>query len=100
MQPEDDAAEGFSPLGPLLWELALRGSRDALLPEIGGQSAYRIAPGADLERLNLWRAHAGRCGGTPEGADHNLRDHGDQWPGFDRERAMRACSMRCTCRPG
>ena len=31
-----------------LWQLALRGSRDALLPEIAGAAAYRVAPGVNL----------------------------------------------------
>jgi len=92
LAPHDPARPGpeahrYAPLGPLLWELALRGARDALLPEIGGVAAYRVAPGADLSRLEL--------GGTLAAAVQrlarqttNLREIAG-WPGFDRERAMR-----------
>ncbi len=80
-------AEEHAPLGPLLWELALRGSREDLLPEIAGQAAYRIAPGVDLRGLQL--------GGSLAAAVYrlarqttNLREICD-WPGFDRARAMR-----------
>ena len=37
--------DAYAPLGPLLWELAMRGARDELLPEISGMAAYRISPG-------------------------------------------------------
>jgi hypothetical protein len=75
------------PLSPLLWELALRGSRGELLPEIGGNAAYRIVPGVDLGTLPLTgtmssavqRLQRQTCG---------LREIAG-WPGFDRERAMR-----------
>ncbi len=45
--------EHYSALGPVLWELALRGSRGELLPEIAGQAAYRISPGLNLRLLDL-----------------------------------------------
>jgi len=82
----DHAAE-LSPLGPLLWELALRGSRDALLPELAGTVAYRIAPGANLDGLAL-------SGSLLEATTKLRRDTTAlrtmaQWPGFDRERAQR-----------
>lgn len=84
---DDPQAPHRAPLGPLLWELALRGSRDTLLPEIAGNAAYRIPPGVELEVPGL--------GGTLEAAVQrmrrkttNLREI-EQWPGFDRERAMR-----------
>ena len=38
-------------LAPLLWELAMRGLRGSLLPEIDGPALYRIAPGLDIEAL-------------------------------------------------
>lgn len=41
------------PLAPLLWAVALAGSRSLLLPELSGQAAYRLAPGADLQGLGL-----------------------------------------------
>ena len=43
----------YAPLGPLLWAVALRGSRDALLPELAGQAAYRVAPGVTLGGLDV-----------------------------------------------
>ena len=81
------ADSGMAPLGTVLWELALRGSRDELLPEIAGNAAYRIAPGVDLRALKL--------SGTMGSAVQKLQRHTSslrdisQWPGFDRQRAMR-----------
>ena len=78
----------YSALGPLLWELALRGSRARAaardrrpggLPRRAGPEPAR--PGA--QRLD------GRGGGRDCKRDTtNLREMA-QWPGFDRERAMR-----------
>jgi hypothetical protein len=51
----------FAPLGKLLWELSLRGSRDELLPEIAGQAAYRITPTVDLSALELTGSLASAC---------------------------------------
>jgi hypothetical protein len=74
------------PLGPLLWHLALHGSRRELLPEIAGPAVYRVAP--DLEvPVSL----AGALGG----AVNRLRQEAmslkalTAWPGFDAERAAR-----------
>jgi hypothetical protein len=83
------APEGLppQPLGPLLWELALRGARSELLPEIGGNAAYRVNPGADLGLLDM--------GGSLAQAVQRLRKlptplrEVQAWPGFDRDRAMR-----------
>lgn len=77
----------FWPLGPLLWELALRGSRDELLPEIAGNAAYRIAPGMDIKSLSL----SGSLAAAAEKLKTNtcsLREIAS-WNGFDRQRAMR-----------
>ena len=80
-------AEHYGPLGPLLWELALRGSRDALLPEIAGPAAYRISAGLNLRALQL--------GGSMAEAVARLKRETSslrgiaQWRGFDRERAAR-----------
>jgi hypothetical protein len=77
----------YHPLGPLLWELAMRGFRAELLPEIAPPAAYRIAPGVDLGGLHL----AGAMLAAVERLQRqttNLRDMSD-WPGFDRERASR-----------
>jgi len=74
-------------LSPLLWELALRGARETLLPEIAGPAAYRVAPGSALHRLGL--------SGSLEAAVEQLRQRTcnvaeiASWPGFDRERATR-----------
>jgi hypothetical protein len=75
------------PLGYLLWELALRGKRVELLPEIAGSAAYRVAPGLDLGGLRL----NGALLAAVDRLQHhttNLRDL-SLWPGFDRERAVR-----------
>jgi hypothetical protein len=85
----EQPSEGLhhAPLGPLLWELALRGAREALLPEIAGVAAYRVTPGADLAVLQL--------GGSLAAAVARLRQQATPlreiaaWPGFDRGRAMR-----------
>jgi hypothetical protein len=76
-----------SPLAPLLWELALRGARDTLLPEIAGSVAYRVSGGADFTGLVL--------AGTLAQAVHRLKREPttlrdlSQWPGFDANRAAR-----------
>jgi hypothetical protein len=81
------APQHYSALGPVLWELALRGSRGELLPEIAGQAAYRISPGLNLRNLEL--------SGTMAEAVARLKRETTNlhamalWPGFDRERAMR-----------
>lgn len=80
-------AQQLAPLAPLLWELALHGSRSALLPEIAGPMAYRIAPGAELDHLGadatlaeaVLRLRRRTC---------NLRDIADG-PGMNEERAAR-----------
>jgi hypothetical protein len=81
------AAESHFPLGQLLWELALRGARDRLLPEIAGTAAYRLSPGLDFSGLHLGGsllAAVERLARQPT----TLREMSD-WPGFDRERAAR-----------
>lgn len=75
------------PLAPLLWELALRGARADLLPEIAGIATYRVGPGAELRTLDI--------GGTMAAAVARLRVQTTPlheiaaWEGFDRDRAMR-----------
>jgi hypothetical protein len=67
--------------------ISLRGARDELLPEIAGQAAYRVAPGAHLDGLEL--------GGALAAAVERLRRHTTSlremadWPGLDRTRAAR-----------
>jgi hypothetical protein len=78
---------GFYPLGPMLWELALNGSRCELLPEIAGPAVYRVSLGFELGGMQLsgtlmsavYRLRRGSC---------QLRDIA-AWPGLDRERAER-----------
>lgn len=80
-------AGDYAALSPLLWELALRGARETLLPEIAGPAAYRVAPGSALQRLGL--------SGSLQAAVERLRQRTcnvaeiASWPGFDRERATR-----------
>jgi hypothetical protein len=75
------------PLGQVLWELALRGNRTELLPEIAGTAAYRVAPGLDLGGLRLSGALLAAVDRLQRSTT-NLRDM-SLWPGFDRERATR-----------
>lgn len=76
-----------APIGPLLWELALRGARGALLPEIAGPAVYRIAPGSPVPPLE--------SGSTLAQAVERLRTEPTplrliaRWPGFDVDRACR-----------
>jgi hypothetical protein len=77
----------YHSLRPVLWELALRGSRGTLLPEIAGPVVYRVALGLDLGQLRtngalltaVQRLQRKSC---------TLREMAD-WPGFDTERAAR-----------
>ena len=75
------------PLSPLIWELALRGSRAQLLPEIAGAAAYRANPGADLSTLEMHGtlAHAVQ---QLRREPRSLREMA-AWPGFDADRAAR-----------
>lgn len=77
----------YSPLAPLLWEMALRGSRDRLLPEIDGVAAYRVAPGVSLRGLEIPSILATAVERLRR-RTRNLRELSG-WPGLDRERAMR-----------
>jgi hypothetical protein len=77
----------YSPLAPLLWEMALRGARDRLLPELDGTAAYRVAPGVSLRGLEM-PGHLGAAVERLRRRTSNLREMAS-WPGLDRERAMR-----------
>ncbi len=77
----------YAPLGKVLWELALRGARDELLPEIAGQAAYRVTPTLDLRTLDLSGTLAAACERLKRQTT-SLREIAE-WPGFDRARAMR-----------
>jgi hypothetical protein len=75
------------PLGPLLWELAMRGGRSDLLPEIAGPAVYRVTPGLQLGSLPVT--------GPLLATVYRLRNETStlsdiaEWPGMDRERAVR-----------
>lgn len=76
-----------APLAPLLWELAMRGARTDLLPEISGPAVYRVAPGLELGSLPV--------SSTLLSAIYRLRRESaslreiSEWAGMDRERAVR-----------
>jgi hypothetical protein len=77
----------YQPLGPVTWELAMRGSRDQLLPEIAGPAAYRVALGTNLREVSLTgvvQAAVNRL----QRVSANLREMAE-WPGLNRARAMR-----------
>lgn len=77
----------YHPLAPLLWEIAMRGQRRDLLPEIVGPAVYRVAPGLDVGALpasGLLKAAIMRLRGLAS----NLNAIAG-WPGLDRERAAR-----------
>ena len=77
----------YHPLAPLLWEIAMRGQRRELLPEIVGPAVYRVAPGLDLGALpasGVLKAAIMRLRGLAS----NLNEIAG-WPGLDRERAAR-----------
>ncbi len=82
-----DRAGCDAPLGPLLWAVALRGAREALLPELAGQAAYRVSPGISLGGLDLPGAMAG-CITRLRRQTSNLREIAS-WPGLGQQRAMR-----------
>jgi hypothetical protein len=77
----------YHPLTPLLWELALRGPRRELLPEIAGPAVYRVAPSLEMATVP--------AGGAIKSTIERLRLKAvplaaiASWPAFDRERAAR-----------
>ena len=77
----------YHPLDPLVWELAMQGSRRELLPEIAGPAAYRVAPALDDDALPLssvMRVAIQRL----RRSTANLNEI-SSWPGLNRERAAR-----------
>lgn len=72
---------------PLLWELAIRGPRRELLPEIAGPAVYRVAPGLDLAGLPV----SGALKATLERLARQSASLAEiaGWPALDRERAAR-----------
>lgn len=77
----------YHSLRPVLWEVALRGSRSSLLPEIAGTVAYRVAPGLDLGVLRVEGALSAAIQRL-QGERVTLKQMAD-WPGLDSERAAR-----------
>jgi hypothetical protein len=75
------------PLAPLLWELAMRGQRRELLPEIEPPAVYRVAPSLDIHALPASGALAAAIRRMKAEAV-SLREL-SEWPGLDRERAER-----------
>jgi hypothetical protein len=77
-------------LAPMLWGLALNGSRSELLPEIAGSVAYRISPSGELATLQNVE-----MGETLAAAVARLRRETtalgeiERWPGFNRDLAQR-----------
>ncbi len=82
-----DTRGKFGPLATLLWEVALRGSRDTLLPELAGQAAYRVAPGTLLHGLRIPGAMASSIVRLRR-QTCNLREIAE-WPGLSLPRAAR-----------
>ncbi|MGY4831321.1 hypothetical protein ACVNIS_22310 [Sphaerotilaceae bacterium SBD11-9] len=78
----------YHSLRPVLWELALRGARNTLLPEIAGQVAYRVAPGLDLGPLRVGGALMASIQRLQQGERVTLREMAE-WPGLDAQRAAR-----------
>lgn len=76
-----------TPLGPVLWALALRGARAELLPEIVGPAAYRIALTTDLAALALTEPLATAVARLQR-ETASLEDIA-RWSGMNRERASR-----------
>ena len=72
---------------PMLWELALRGARGALLPEIAEPATYRVNPGANVDVMAADSPLAGAVQRL-QGTTTSLREIAT-WPGFDRDRAIR-----------
>jgi hypothetical protein len=76
-----------SPLAPLLWDLAMRGGRTELLPEIAGPAVYRVAPGLQVANLPV--------SSNMLAAIYRLRNESStlrdisEWAGLDREKAVR-----------
>jgi hypothetical protein len=81
------AASSFASLGNLLWEVALRGARQDLLPELAGQAAYRVAPGVSFTGLHVPGAMA-TCITHLRRQTCNLREIAE-WHQIGRDRAMR-----------
>lgn len=80
-------ARMYHPLNPLLWALAMRGPRRALLPEIVGPAVYRVTPALDLGALPV----SGALKATIERLRRQTANLSEiaSWPALNRERATR-----------
>lgn len=81
------APDKYRPLPELLWRMALEGPRSALLSEISGRTAYRLAPrraGSPLLASGSLASAAARL----RGETTTLRGM-SRWPGMSQERASR-----------
>lgn len=77
-------------LRPLLWDLALHGSRSELLPEIAGPVAYRISPAGELAALRQLEQESSLAAAVARlRLETTALSDLASWPGFDRERAQR-----------
>ncbi len=47
------SSDSYHPIGPLLWAIAMHGSRTELLPEISGLACYRATPSLDVRSLPM-----------------------------------------------
>jgi hypothetical protein len=77
----------YHPLAPVTWELAMRGARQELLPEIAGPAAYRIVPGLNLKQLPLPPEFLPTVKRLQRSTS-SLREIAD-WPGMGRARTTR-----------
>ena len=77
----------YHPLTPLLWELAMRGPRRELLPEIAGPAVYRVAPSLDVAGVPIAAAVKSVIERLRRKAVPLATIAG--WPAMDRERAAR-----------
>jgi hypothetical protein len=77
----------YHPLTPLLWELAMRGPRRDLLPEIVGPAVYRVAPSLDMASVPVAAAIKSAIDRLRRKAVPLATIAG--WPALDRERAAR-----------
>ena len=75
------------PLPQLLWELAMRGPRRELLPEVTGAAIYRVSPSLHVRALPASAAVQAAVRRL-QAERYSLREI-SEFPGFDRERAVR-----------
>ena len=82
-----DTLGHFGAMSTLMWEIALRGSRNNLLPELAGRAAFRIAPGVILHGLRVPGAMANAITKLRRQTCNMSEIAG--WPGLNGPRAAR-----------